>query len=82
MEISVWEIALTFLPILSAAVFAGVIFGAGVLLASRMRSEDPRAHHETMLAVDILDGRLARGEIDDEQYEEALRALSVIKRAP
>lgn len=81
MGISAWEIALILLLALSAAVLAGIIFGAGALLGSRMRSEDRRARQDLVLAVDILDGRLARGEIDAEQYEEALRALSVIKGA-
>lgn len=81
MGISAWEIALILLPVPFAAVLAGIIFGAGTLLGSRMCSEDRRARQDLVLAADILDGRLARGEIDAEQYEEALRALSVIKGA-
>lgn len=55
-------------------VFLGVIV-AGVVLAIRGSSGGASARGSGRSAIDILDERFARGEIDREEYEERKRVL-------
>jgi putative membrane protein len=54
--------------------FIGVIV-AGIVLAIRGSSERPSGRGSGKSALEILDERFARGEIDREEYEERKRVL-------
>ena len=55
-------------------VFVGLIV-AGIVLAIRGSSERPSDRGSVKSALEILDERFARGEIDREEYEERKRVL-------
>jgi len=55
-------------------VFLGLIV-AGIVLVIRSASEGPSGRGGGRSALDILDERFARGEIDREEYEDRKRVL-------
>jgi putative membrane protein len=71
-----WWAVMTLLWLAFLALIALIVFGA--VLIARSFWERGRGGHrtESNRALDILDERFARGEIDHQEYEERRRALA------
>ncbi|MFZ5853552.1 MAG: SHOCT domain-containing protein [Chloroflexota bacterium] len=62
--------------IVGLALFVGVVSALFLVITRGTRAVlGPRRRLEAELGLEVLEGRLARGEITREEYEEAKRAL-------
>jgi len=68
-----WAFAMMFM---SLAFIALIVVGVVLVVRSSSHEERPRARPEPNRALDLLDERFARGEIDQVEYEERRRVLT------
>ena len=68
-----WAFAMMFM---SLAFIALIVVGVVLVVRSSSHEERSRARPEPNRALDLLDERFARGEIDQVEYEERRRVLT------
>ncbi len=71
-----WMWWMPFQGLLSLVVIAAVVVGAILLIRALWHVGERRDRSERSSALDLLDARYARGEIDREEYQQRRRDLS------
>lgn len=81
MGLSMWEVIILLAVAVFAVAMMGSVFCAGILVGRWSRAKTSLEGQGIAGAMAVLVSRHERGEIDDEQYADALSALSAIEAA-